>query len=148
MIRYSVTPRERGVLAGRVSEFHGREHCRERLTGVDESHGAHGTAGIVEDPLLVGDGVGVDVGAVGALELRDDELDDALGVVAVGGDGALRQLVQLLGVEDVEALEVLVEDVVDGHEHAQDGAQEHEPAAQAVARPFGRHGSGRLRRDG
>ena len=108
-------------------------------TGVDECHAAHGTACVVEHPLFVVRGVGVDGAAVGGEELGDDELGDTLSIVSVCGDGALGEGVQLLVVEDVEGLEVLLEEDVDGHEDAEDGSEEHDPAAQAVAAAWGRH---------
>ncbi len=99
-------------------------------TGVDDVHGAHGAAGVVEDPLLVV----VDVARQAdlAAQLVDDEVDDGARVVAVGGDAPLGDIVQLVRLEDVEALEVLVEQVVDGSQGAEQDGDDLEPAAQAA----------------
>lgn len=55
---------------------------------------------------------------LGAVQLVDDVAHYGAGVVAVGGDAALGQIVQVAGVEDVEGLEVLLEEVDDGAEEA------------------------------
>lgn len=75
--------------------------------GVDDVHGAHGAAGVVEDPFFVG----VYVMGVGLGEVRGDVVDYGAGVVAVGGDGGLGEGVERGGVEDVEFLEVAFEHV-------------------------------------
>lgn len=54
-------------------------------TGVNHVHGAHGAAGVVEDPFFVE----VDVGAVEGGEGSDDVGDDGCCVVAVEGNGFL-----------------------------------------------------------
>lgn len=74
---------------------------------MDEVHAAHGTAGIVEHPLVgVVVAVGVDVLRVPLGELPHDVIDDGARVVAVGPYAALGEVVQLVHLEDVEALEV------------------------------------------
>src|SRR3954471_10021174 len=86
-------------------------------TGVNHVHGAHGTAGIVEHPLLLGAQI---VGADLLLELGNNEVDDGAGVFAMGANGALGEVVQVLGVKDVELLEARVEVAVDGGEERQE----------------------------
>lgn len=94
MMRYSVTPGLFVVVSHGWARGGGARVGRgegEGLTGVDDVHGAHGAAGVVEDPLLVQ----VDMVGEGrvAVQLGDDVGRDAAGVVAVGGDGALGQVV-------------------------------------------------------
>lgn len=102
--------------------------------GVDNVHAAHGAAGVVEHPVLVE----VQVGRRHlALELLDDVGHDGAGVGAVRRDGPAGHLVQVLHVEDEEALEVLL-DVVDargehGGEEGQDAEQGGHPALSATA---------------
>lgn len=81
---------------------------------MDDVHAAHRTAGIVEEPLLSNVPLGVDVVGVVLVQLGDNVLDDLGGVVAVGLDAAQGQVVQFVGPEDVEALEVALQQVVDG----------------------------------
>lgn len=69
-------------------------------TGVDDVHGPHGTAGVVEDPLLIE--VDVVLGTRQLAELVDDVLDNGPSVVSVGSDAALRQVVEVRWLEDVE----------------------------------------------
>lgn len=91
---------------------------------MDDVHGPHCAAGVVEDPLLIQ----VDMVGEGglAVQLADDVGDDAAGVVAVGGDGALGEVVQVVRVEDVEGLEALLEQVDDGAQQADEGREEEE----------------------
>lgn len=86
-------------------------------TGVNHVHGAHCAAGVVEYPLLLGAQV---LGADFLLQLGNDEVDDGAGVFAVGADGALRDIVQVLWVEDVELLKARIEVSVDGGEERQE----------------------------
>ena len=113
-------------------------------TGVDHVHGAHGAAGVVEYPLLLGAQV---VGADFLLQLGDDEVDDGAGVLAVGGDGALRHIVQVLWVEDVELFQTRIEESVDGGEQGQENGEVAEglqgEAATAAAGAGGPGGFGR-----
>lgn len=84
---------------------------------MDDVHGTHRTTGIVEHPLLLEVQVlSADLG----LELGDDEVDDGVGVIAMGLDGALRQVVQVVRVEDVELVQARVEEAVDGGEKGQE----------------------------
>ena len=83
-------------------------------------HGPHGATGIVENPLLVEVHVGL---SGGRLQVCDDVRDDGAGVVAVLGDGALGEAVQLRWLEDVEALEVRFQEDVDA---VQQGGERHE----------------------
>lgn len=116
-------------------------------TGVNHVHGTHGAAGVVEYPLLLGAQV---VGADLLLQLGDNEVDDGAGVLAVGADGALGHIVQVLWVEDVELLKARIEVSVDGGEQGQENGEiaeglEGEAAAAAAGAGaggfggFGRH---------
>lgn len=86
-------------------------------TGVDNVHGAHGATGVVEHPLLLGAQV---VGADLLLQLGNNEVDDGTSVLAVGANGALRHIVQVFRVEDVELLEARIEVSVDSGEQSQE----------------------------
>jgi hypothetical protein len=113
-------------------------------TGVDDVHGTHGTAGVVEYPLLLSAQV---LGADLLLQLGNNEVDDGVGVLAVGADGALRHIVQVLWVKDVELLQARVEVAVDGGEQSQEDGQEAQglqgEAATAAAGAGGLGGFGR-----
>lgn len=114
--------------------------------GVDDVHGTHGTTSVVEHPLLIV----VDVGrnAVALVQLVDNVLDNGLGVAAMGADGALGQIVKVLGIEDVEGLETLLKDVGDRRNQGEQDGEELEPATDAAAaaaaarRTGGRAGAG------
>ena len=118
-----------------------------RDTGVDHVHGAHGTAGIVENPLLLGAQV---VGADLLLQLSNDEVDDGAGVLAVSADGTLGEIVEVVRVENVELLQARVKESVDGGEQGQEDGQEAQSlegeataAAARAARAAGLGGFGR-----
>ena len=70
-------------------------------------HGTHGAAGVVEDPFLVE--VHVGLGRSG-LQVGDNVGNDGASVVAMLCDCALREVVQLCGLEDVETLEARFEE--------------------------------------
>lgn len=110
---------------GRSAEY---EFGLNLLTGMDQIHAAHGTAGIVEHPLVrVVVSVRVNVARVSLSKLAHDVIDDGAGVVAVGRNAALGELVQLVHLEDVEALEVALQQHDDGREdaeHDRDSGQE------------------------
>lgn len=89
-------------------------------TGVDHVHGAHGAAGVVEYPLLLGAQV---LGADCLLQFGNNEVDDGTGVLAVGADSALRHIVQVLRVEEVESFKARIEVSVDGGEQGQENGQ-------------------------
>lgn len=92
---------------------------------MNDVHGAHGTTGVVKNPFLVA----VEMRARGLLlQLGDDKVDDGARVVAVGGDGALRQFVQVRRVEDVELIQAGVEVAVETGEEGHQGDQEGETA--------------------
>lgn len=110
-------------------------------TGVDHIHGAHGTAGIVEHPLLLGAQI---VGADLLLELGNNEVDDGAGVFAMGADGALGEVMQVLGVKDVELLEARVEVAVDGGEESQEDGEEAEGLQGEAAAATAGAGAGGL----
>lgn len=92
-----------------------------RDTGVDHVHGAHGTASIVEDPLLLSAQV---VGADLLLQLGNNEVDNGTSVFAMGADGPLGKIVEVVRVEDVELLQARVEESVDRGEQGKEDGQE------------------------
>lgn len=83
----------------------------KELTSMNNVHGAHGSAGIVEDVFFFEIEMGLD--AVDGGELGDDARDYGLGVVAMFIDGVEGDLVELGWIEDVEAFEVCFENCVD-----------------------------------
>ena len=107
-------------------------------------HGAHGAASVVEYPLLLGAQI---LGADLLLQLGHDEVNDGAGVLAVGADGALRHIVQVLWVEDVELFQARIEESVDGREQGQEKGEVAEglqgEAATAATRAGGLGGFGR-----
>lgn len=113
-------------------------------TGVDDVHGTHGATGVVEYPLLLGAQV---LGLNLLLQLGNNEVDDGAGVLSVSLDRALRQIVQVLRVEDVELLEARIEESVDGGEQGQEDGEEAQgsqgEAATATAGAGGLGGFGR-----
>ena len=110
---------------------------RRELTGVDDVHAAHGATGVIEDPVLLE----VDVRRGALVELGDNVLNNATRVVAVLGDAALGQVVQVLRVEDVESLEVLLDEVDDRRQQCGQQAEDGQEAAHAGRRVgFRRHG--------
>ena len=107
-------------------------------------HSAHGTTGVVEHPLLLEvQVVRADLG----LKLGDNEVDDGFGIFAMGLDGTLRQVVQVLWVEDVELVQARVKEAVDGGEKGQDDGEDAKvaegeaatAAARRILRGLGRH---------
>ena len=76
---------------------------------MDDVHGTHGTTGVVKDPFLLD----VDVLGVLLAKLIHNVLHNSPGVLSVLGDRSLRQIVEVLEVEDVELLEVLLDKVDD-----------------------------------
>lgn len=89
---------------------------RDWPTRVDDVHAAHASAGIVEHPLLVE----INVARVHAVQLRDDEVHDGLGIVAMLGNGAFREVVEMVLVEDEELVDVAVEEVEERQQDAAD----------------------------
>lgn len=146
MIRYSVTPSENKLVnCAAQSEVDWIVRRGIARTGVDDVHRAHGTAGIVEHPLLL------EVQVVGAnllLQLSDNEVHDGVGILAMSLDGALGELVQILRVENVELVQTRVEEAVDGGEKRQEDSQQAEaPEGEQAARGLaGRLASGGLGR--
>lgn len=106
---------------------------------MDDVHRAHGTTSIVENPLLLDAQV---LGSNLLLQLGDNEVDDGAGVLAMALNGALRQIVQVLRVENVELLQARVEVAVDRGEKSQENGQEAQvPEGEAAAAAAG---AGRL----
>lgn len=64
-----------------------------------------------------------------AVQLVDDVAHDGARVVAVGGDAAPGEVVQLLRAEDVEGLEALLQQVDHGAEEAGEQREEEEDAS-------------------
>lgn len=109
---------------------------------MDHVHGAHGAAGVVKDPFLLE----VDVLGVLLAELGDDEVDDGLGVLAVRGNGAGGELVQLLVVKDVKVVGVALDEGDDGGEDGEGDGEELHPARDAARGGFvGGHGEETVR---
>lgn len=116
---------------------------------MDNVHGTHRTTGIVKHPFLLGAQV---LRANLLLQLGDDEVDNRASVFAMGLDRALREIVQVLGVEDVELVQARVEVAVDGGEEGEEDGQEAEALEREAAaaarggfpavRGFGGHGWG------
>ena len=72
-------------------------------TGMDDVHGTHSTASVVEHPFL---GVGVesdDAGGVGFGEVGDDVVNHVICVIGswCGGDGFLGEFVEVFRSEDI-----------------------------------------------
>jgi len=65
----------------------------EKLTGMDQVHATHGAAGIVKHPLIRVVMSGVDVPRVFLSELRNNVVDDSAGIIAMGLDTALGEIV-------------------------------------------------------
>lgn len=96
---------------------------------MDDVHGAHGTAGVVEDPVLLE----VDVCGRPLAELGDDVGHDVARVVAVGGDCALGHVAQVVNVEDVEPVEVLLDQPDDRRQQAGHDGEDGQQAAETTA---------------
>lgn len=101
-------------------------------------HGAHGTASVVEHPFLLGTQVLL---ADFLLQLGDDKVNDRPSVLAMSLDRALREVMQMLRIEDIKLIESRIEEVVQSREKGQkDGEQaeaaEREPAAAAARGGF------------
>ena len=92
---------------------------------MDDVHGAHCTAGIVKNPFLLL--VHVLAGNL-LVQLRDDVVDHGAGVVTMSCNGTLREVMQVVGLEDVELLETRIEDGVEGREEGQEDREEAERA--------------------
>ena len=92
---------------------------------MNDIHGTHRTASIVENPLLLL--VHVLAGNL-LVQLSDNVVDNAARVVAMSSNGALREIVQMLLVEDVELVETSVEIGVKGREKGQKDGDEGEAA--------------------
>lgn len=76
--------------------------------GVDNVHGAHGTARIVKDPFFIE--IDVTSGQLLA-QLVDNVLDNLGRIVAVGRNGTFGQVVQVNRVKDVKGFEMRLEKV-------------------------------------
>jgi len=77
---------------------------------VNNVHGTHGAASVVEDPFLVEVYVGL---GRSVLQVGHDVGDDSASVIAMLCNCALREVVQLGWLEDVETLQARFEEDVD-----------------------------------
>jgi len=111
-------------------EIEGQSH-----TGMNDVHSTHCTTGIVENPLLIG--VDVRLQLVLAGQLINDVLDDGAGVVAMGGNAALGEVMEMVQVEDVEAVQVLLQIVNNWREHAEQDGENLEPAGNTTSAALG-----------
>lgn len=90
---------------------------------MDDIHGSHCTASIVEDPFLVQ----VDVPAGQLLaQFGDDKVDDGTSVVAVSPNGTNTQVMEIFRVEDVEPLQMGIEVVEECGQAGQHDGQDHD----------------------
>lgn len=92
--------------------YAGDVELRPLLTGMDDEHGAHGAAVVVEEPLLLQ----VDVVRVHLVQLRRDVVHNGARVIAMSGNAALGQVVQVVQLEDVERLQVAIQHVNAGRQ--------------------------------
>ena len=92
---------------------------------MNDIHGTHRTASIVKNPLLLL--VHVLAGNL-LVQLSDDVFDNTTRVVAMSSNGTLREIVQMLLVEDVELVETSVKIGVKGREKGQENSDEAEAA--------------------
>ena len=97
---------------------------------MDDVHGAHCTAGIVKNPFLLL--VHVLAGNL-LVQLCDNVVDDAAGVVPMSCNGTLREIMQVAGLEDVELLQARIKEGVEGREKGQEDGQETERAHREAA---------------
>lgn len=100
--------------------------CKVVLTGVDDVHRTHSSAGIVEDPFLFE--VEMRLHAVDLLQARHDVRDHGFGVVSMLLQSRFRDLLELVGVENEERFEVFFElevaPVSDRCQKGRDGQEE------------------------
>jgi hypothetical protein len=91
---------------------------------VDDVHGPHGPARVVENPLFVQ----IHVGGVLSSEVIHDIRHHAGRVVSMHPDGIRRQLGQFAGRENVKPFQVGRGHVHGAGEQAEDGAEDEEEA--------------------
>lgn len=73
---------------------------------MDNVHGTHSTAGVVENPFLF---LVHELAGHLLVQLRDDVVDNRASVISMSCNGALGDIVQLTGFEDIELLKARVE---------------------------------------
>jgi hypothetical protein len=99
---------------------------------MDDIHGAHSTAGVIEHPFLL------EIDEVfhswALSQLVDNVLNDRPGVVTVGSNTALGEIVEMVRLKDVERLESLLREVNQWGQDANDNSKELEPAEAAARR--------------
>jgi hypothetical protein len=106
---------------------------------MDDIHGAHSTAGVIEHPFLLE--IDEVLHSRALSQLVDNVLNDRPGVVTMGSNTALREIVEMVRLKDVERLESLLREVHQGGQDANDNSKELEPAeAAARRRRTGSHG--------
>lgn len=91
---------------------------------MDNVHGTHGTTRVVKHPFLIQ----VDKTRRGSstVKLVDNVAHDAARVVAMRGNAAFGQIVQMIRLKDVEGLKALLEKVKDWAQEAYEDGQEGE----------------------
>jgi len=102
---------------------------------MNDIHSTHCTTGIVKNPLFIG--VDVRLQLVLAGQLINDIFDDGAGVIAVGGNTALGEVMEMVQVEDVEAVQVLLQIVNNWREHAEQDGEDLEPASDTTSTALG-----------
>lgn len=119
MIKYSVIPIGKIKLStDTMDKYRGGMEQKRGPTSMNNIHCPHRTTGVVEHPFLVQ--VQVRVGDLLA-QLGDDEVHDRASVITVSSNGALRQVVQVGRIEDVELLQPRVQVAVETGKKGQEG---------------------------
>lgn len=97
---------------------------------MDDVHGAHGTAGVVENPLLIV--IDMFCGSGAGAQLVDDILDYGARVVAVGLQASQLEVPEVVDLEDVEGLEPLLQYIPNRRQGTHENGDELKPAADAA----------------
>lgn len=99
---------------------------------MDDIHGAHSTAGVVKHPFLLD--IDVVLHSRALSQLVHNVLNDRPGVVAMRSNTALRKVMEMVRLKDVERLEPLLGKVNQGGQDADNNSKELEPAEAAARR--------------
>jgi hypothetical protein len=81
---------------------------RLQLTGVNDVHSTHSTAGIVEDPLLIQIHI---TPRVLLTQLTDNIVDNLSRIIAMGANCTCGQISQLSRCEDIERFQMRIQEV-------------------------------------
>jgi len=73
---------------------------------MDNVHGTHSATSVVENPFLF---LVHELARNLLVQLRDDVVDNRASVISMSSNGALGEIVQLAGFEDVELLKARIE---------------------------------------